>query len=121
MLGAFLPETDYNPDGTLLKGRLEVNHKDEDKWNNKVSNLEWCDSAYNSKYGTRLSRIGRKGAKNKRAKKILCVETGEIFGCSTEIAELYNVNIGFVRNVTNPNDTHHQTLKGKHFIYIEEN
>lgn len=30
----------------------EVNHKDENKENNNVENLEWCDSKYNSNYGT---------------------------------------------------------------------
>ena len=34
----------------------EVNHKDEDKNNNKVDNLEWCDRAYNMNYGTAIKR-----------------------------------------------------------------
>lgn len=34
----------------------EINHKDEDKSNNIVENLEWCDRAYNMNYGTRKSR-----------------------------------------------------------------
>lgn len=29
----------------------EVNHKDEDKQNNKLSNLEWCGRKYNANYG----------------------------------------------------------------------
>ena len=37
--------------------KLEVNHKDEDKSNNCVSNLEWCTHKYNSNYGTRVARI----------------------------------------------------------------
>ena len=40
---AFIP----NPNGYK-----EINHKDEDKTNNRVSNLEWCDRLYNMNYGT---------------------------------------------------------------------
>jgi len=28
----------------------EVNHKDEDKWNPLVENLEWCSKSYNQEY-----------------------------------------------------------------------
>lgn len=45
---AFIP----NPNGLP-----EVNHKDENKHNNNVANLEWCDSSYNKQYGSgRASR-----------------------------------------------------------------
>ena len=37
--------------------KLEINHKDENKLNNYVSNLEWCTHKYNSNYGTRTARI----------------------------------------------------------------
>lgn len=31
----------------------EVNHIDEDKANNSVDNLEWCDRKYNNNYGSK--------------------------------------------------------------------
>ena len=45
---AFIP----NPNGFPC-----VNHKDEDKLNNCVSNLEWCTYKYNSNYGTAIERM----------------------------------------------------------------
>lgn len=39
---AFIPNRDNLP---------EVNHKDENKENNSVDNLEWCTHDYNSRYG----------------------------------------------------------------------
>ena len=38
----------------------QVNHKDENKQNNCVDNLEWCNNKYNSNYGTRGKRISQK-------------------------------------------------------------
>lgn len=37
----------------------QVNHKDEDKQNNCVDNLEWCTNKYNSTYGTKLDRVAQ--------------------------------------------------------------
>lgn len=34
----------------------QVNHKDENKSNNHVDNLEWCDNDYNAHYGTKIQR-----------------------------------------------------------------
>ena len=42
------------------EGYKEINHKDEDKTNNCVENLEWCDRLYNANYGTRNERVAEK-------------------------------------------------------------
>lgn len=34
----------------------EINHKDENKGNNIVDNLEWCTHTYNATYGTKVER-----------------------------------------------------------------
>ena len=59
---AFIP----NP-----KGFLEINHKDENKSNNELSNLEWCTREYNINYGKRTEKVSKKV-------RAINIKTGEV-------------------------------------------
>ena len=47
---AFIP----NPDNLPF-----INHRDEDRGNNSVDNLEWCTRLYNNTYGTALEKASK--------------------------------------------------------------
>lgn len=50
-------------------GYNEINHKDEDKTNNNVNNLEWCSHLYNIRYGTCTKRGAETRKRNKMLRK----------------------------------------------------
>lgn len=82
---AFLP----NP------GNLDqVNHKDENKANNHVSNLEWCNQKQNINHGTCIERTHQK-----QRKKVICAETGEIFPSVTDAAKKHGGSISLIATV----------------------
>ena len=52
------------------EGYTDVNHKDEDKTNNCVENLEWCDRSYNINYGTRNKKAGKRISEKLKGRKL---------------------------------------------------
>lgn len=76
-----------------------VNHKDEIKTNNHVSNLEWCTAEYNINYGTGLIRRQvSQQTTNKNMKAVIAYNDNEqlefvsIRGAARNL-ELYQANI----------------------------
>lgn len=70
----------------------ELNHRDEDKTNNCVSNLEWCDRGYNVNYGTRTEKC---------SKRVLCVETGKFYPSTIEAQRQLGFNNGNISQCCN--------------------
>ena len=70
---AFIPNPNNYP---------QINHKDENKLNNNIDNLEWCTNYYNETYGTKQRRSAIA-----RGKKVECIETGKIYNTITEASK----------------------------------
>lgn len=51
-------------------GYKEINHRDENKENNRAENLEWCSRVYNLTYNGRAKKVGKKAAEKLRGRKL---------------------------------------------------
>ena len=103
---AFLP----NPDGLP-----QVNHKDENKTNNRVDNLEWCTHLYNQNYGTKNQRIGEKN-KISNGKPVYCIELDRVFCSASEAARFVGRNPTNVSAVCRGKE---KICAGYHWKYVE--
>ena len=101
-----------NPDGMPF-----VNHKDECKENNSVSNLEWCTVQYNDGYGTRNIRV-KEIMQKRHGKPIAQFKDGiEIakYSCINEAARQTGFGVGNISRVCSGKA---KTAYGFKWIYV---
>lgn len=73
----------------------QINHKDGNKMNNHVSNLEWCTNLYNMRHSH--SVIGRnmaKGQQNRRSRMVIDLQTGIFYETIGEISRAKGISYG---------------------------
>ena len=85
-----------------------VNHKDENKANNSVANLEWCSVDYNNKYGTHATCT---------MKPIYCIELDKTFASLKEATEVINIAQSSISNCL---AGRRKTAGGYHWRYVNE-
>lgn len=77
----------FNPVDNM--DHLEVNHKDENKTNNNLTNLEWVTHLENVRHGT-----GHQRAVEPQKMKIKCLENGIVYNSMKEASDDLNINYG---------------------------
>lgn len=65
-----------------------INHKDENKQNNSIENLEWCTKSYNNCYGDKAIKIGLKLRESNPLKKAVNkIDNGVVIATYSSIRE----------------------------------
>lgn len=103
---AFIPNPENLP---------QVNHKDENKENNCVDNLEWCTNEYNSYYGTRLQRSAEHQPRKQIAQYDINGNFIRIWNSIAEAERTLKIN-----NICKVCKGEYKQTKGYIFNYIEK-
>ena len=87
----------------------DVNHKNERKADNYISNLEWISHEDNCNYGTRNQRAGEA-----HRKPVYCAELDKVFESQSAAAAELGINIGSINSCLKGR---YKTAGGYHWSY----
>ena len=92
----------------------QVNHKDGNKENNSLENLEWVTRSENMIHA--IKELGFKPNSKASCKKVVIFPDNKIFNSVSECAEYFNTNINCISRVLRG---HRKTYKRRTIKYLE--
>lgn len=103
-------------------GKEQINHKDENKHNNCLTNLEFCTAKYNSNYGTKIERFRRKNTNNPKHSKSILQYTpeGKLVAEYPSIKEAWRMTGVDTRSISCACNGHHLTSCGYVWLFKGE-